>query len=501
KLGGVVSGTATLDSSWLDVRFSNANLYHRDGPGDPTHATGSGRVTYGTKYMTYDMSLDIQPLNLSMVGKSLFPTMPALGLVSGPLRVQGQSPDLALAFSWQGSAGALSFDGRVDMDSVGGYGARGRGQFSGVNFSQLLASAGASLRRGTLSGHYDIDVAGESAAALNGMADVSVERTTFEGVRVYPTRAQLRFADGRLRLADTLRLRTDAATLVATGGIGLPRGRPDTVRFSVDVDSLGGLRPILSPLDTTLLGAAATVPDSMSGAGTATGTLTGTLDSLDLNARVVASDLYWNQNRGQRLAADVIVHDILHRRIGSGSARVDSVTLFGVALDTIGGRLVLTDSMHARFSLGALSRTGPTAVASGLWSRGAGVQTFRFDTAALNVAPSVWRLAAPATVSRDTAGGWRVDSLLLRNQDSGFVALAANVPDSGAAMARLRAQGIPLRDVRTLAQIKDSLSGVLGFSVDAAGTKLRPQINADVHLASVRWAGVGLDSVNAHANY
>ena len=28
---GTVSGTATLDSSWLDVRFSNASLFHHDG--------------------------------------------------------------------------------------------------------------------------------------------------------------------------------------------------------------------------------------------------------------------------------------------------------------------------------------------------------------------------------------------------------------------------------------------------------------------------------------
>src|SRR6185312_2222849 len=55
RLGGFASGTATLDSSWLDVRFSNANLVHQDGPGDPTRLTGSGRITYGEPYMQYDL--------------------------------------------------------------------------------------------------------------------------------------------------------------------------------------------------------------------------------------------------------------------------------------------------------------------------------------------------------------------------------------------------------------------------------------------------------------
>src|SRR5205814_1822746 len=44
RLGGTISGTATLDSSWLDVRFANADIVHRDGPGEPSHLTGNGRV-------------------------------------------------------------------------------------------------------------------------------------------------------------------------------------------------------------------------------------------------------------------------------------------------------------------------------------------------------------------------------------------------------------------------------------------------------------------------
>ena len=31
----------------------NANLTHTDGPAEPTHMTGGGRVTYGEKFMTY----------------------------------------------------------------------------------------------------------------------------------------------------------------------------------------------------------------------------------------------------------------------------------------------------------------------------------------------------------------------------------------------------------------------------------------------------------------
>ncbi|HCU11864.1 MAG TPA: hypothetical protein DGB72_07055, partial [Gemmatimonadetes bacterium] len=40
KIKGTVSGTATLDSSWLDVRFKNANLLHHDGNEPISHVTG-----------------------------------------------------------------------------------------------------------------------------------------------------------------------------------------------------------------------------------------------------------------------------------------------------------------------------------------------------------------------------------------------------------------------------------------------------------------------------
>src|SRR6185437_1177776 len=96
-----------------------------------------------------------------------------------------------------------------------------------------------------LSGHYDVDVSGASARSLRGSADLSIERTRLDSILVYPSHASVRFADGRM-LVDSLRLHTKPAMIVASGGIGLPGGRADSLRYTISIDSLGGFRPYLS---------------------------------------------------------------------------------------------------------------------------------------------------------------------------------------------------------------------------------------------------------------
>jgi translocation and assembly module TamB len=499
RLGGVISGTATLDSSYLDVRFSNAHLVHQDGPGEPSQATGSGRVTYGT-YMNYDLALDAQPLNLTMLARSpQFEGLPLGGLWSGPIRVRGMAPDLEVSTSLQSSLGALSFDGRVDIDSVGGLGAHGRGQFGNLNLAGLLDAP--RFPAGTVSGHYDLDLAGETASSLTGSAELALEPTTLDSIHVFPSDARLRFAEGQV-LIDSLRLHTRAATLVASGGIGLPKGRPDSLRFTLTVDSLGGLRPIISHPDTTLLGARGTPPDSLAGNIVLHGVASGTLDALSLNGRLTASDLTFNAEHGGSLTGTFDLRNALTTPAGTVAIHGDSLTLGGIKLDTLGGVWQFEDPAHARFAVDVLSRNGPTAAVIGRWTRAdsSGVQTVNVDSLGLTVAQSTWHLAQPTRITFDSVST-RLDSLVLRRGDSASVTLLANVPNVGPAIAQLRAVGIPLRDVGTIAQLQDTLSGVASLSATVTGTRTAPVIDANAELAGIEWGNVNVDRVTTNARY
>ncbi|MGH7616410.1 MAG: hypothetical protein ACREPM_04210, partial [Gemmatimonadaceae bacterium] len=499
RLGGFASGTATLDSSWLDVRFTDANVALQDGPGDPSRFTGSGRITYGDE-MTYDVSLQAEPLSLTMLARSptVFPA-PFFGLVSGPLRAHGTTQDLAVQTSLQGAMGALTFDGRVDLDSIGGYGVHGHGEFSAFNVATLLQSK--TIPGGLLSGHYDVDAAGETAATTAGSAEISLERTTFDSVRVYESQAHVHFAGGKMSV-DSLRLHTAAATLTASGALGLPKGTPDTITFKVTVDSLGGLRPLpfLSTADSLIADGAAAPVDSLSGSGTLNGKAYGTMDLLNLSGRLDASNLYINKDRGEHLGMTFDLRNVVNSVSGDVHIGIDTVTLAGIELDSVAATFQLTDPEHRRFSGVARSSNGPAATAAGVWNTTSGVDSVRFDDLRLAIGNDRWSLTAPSRLRRDSTG-FTIDSLLLRNRDSSSIAFVANVPNTGPAFTRLRATNVGLQEFGLVEQFTDSLTGLLNLTVAATGTKLAPDIAADASLSGVTLRGVDIDRVVASARY
>ena len=503
RLGGIVYGTATLDSVWLDVRFSNASLFHQDGPGEPSQVTGSGRGTTAA-VMEYDLTLDAQPLNATMLARSKpFEALPIRGLFSGPLRVRGTAPDLEIATTLQSAAGSFSFEGRADIDSIGGYGAHGRGQFSALNIAGLLEKPSMSTI-GPLSGHYDVDVDSilVSPSSARGVADVSIDRTVIDSIRVHPSRVRVRFAEGKL-LVDSGFVRTDAFVIDSMrGGIGLPGGTPDSLHFAVRIDSLGGLRPLL-PQPVPAPGQTVAQPDSLDGTAKIWGVASGTFDALTLSAHVSGQKLVYNKNHLDTLWANVDLHNALSSETRSGSieAGTDSITLAGIALDTIQGTLTFLDSPHRQFAIRALSRNGPTAVAGGRWTDSAATQFVFVDSLRLAVGDDRWRLTAPARVVIDS-NAVRMDSLLIRNLDSAFIALAANVPSAGPAFAQMQARGIPLAEVRTIAQLSDTLVGTANMSVVATGTRERPVISGNLRVNSLQYGkDFKIDSVTATGGY
>ncbi len=483
RVNGVVSGSAVLDSSWLDVRFSNAALTHADGPEAPSRATGSGRVTYGTSFMSYELGLQLAPLSLTTMARS-YPKLPLRGSFSGPLRVSGAAPDLDVSADLIGAAGHIVYAGRVDADSLGGYGARGSGTFNALSAAALVGRASPAS---SLNGSYDVDLLGDSLANLAGSLVVRAGPSVLDGVRIESGLTRARFQQGLVRV-DTLALRAAWGALRATGVLGLTRAPgADSLVLAMDVDSLGGLRRYLSPT-----GAAGSAGDSLRGSLSFRGAVAGWLDSLSVRGAVTGRDLGVRAERATALQGDLALRLVRGRGAGVLAVQADSLTLGGIRLATTRVRADVLDTGHARFAIDTRGESATALRAAGEWRSAQGMTTVRVDTVALAIGESRWALLAPAQFARSPAGT-TLDTLLLADGSGGRIAGSMRVPNGAPVRISLRADSLPLADAGRLAQLPTALSGRLQLTFDVTGTRDHPTMTLDAEARGLRYGGLAAE--------
>lgn len=502
RLGGWVSGSATLDSSWLDVRFRNADLTHHDGPGEPTRMTGNGRATYGEKFITYDLALNAEPLSFSTLARS-YPKLPITGSYAGPLRVQGTLEDLAVVGELRGPAGVLAIDARVDGDPPT-YGFSGTAQLTNVNLATLLDSATLGRRAPTtaLSARFLADVRGDSLATLAGSASMDLERSEIDGIRFYPSRAAVAFAGGHLRV-DTLQLESVAGTLAASGGIGLERGVTDSLVFRLRLDSLGGVRQYLADRSADSTRAAALLSaagDSLGGSVELAGTVRGAIDDFTATGALDAQDLWRRGESVRRMNGTFTFRDSTDAISGRVVATLDTARVGGVGIDRATADVRAIDRSNFDYALDVAASTGPSARASGTLALRGDTTLVALDTLRLTLGRDVWHLERPAHVlsSRELLS---IDSIALRASEAGAISLAGTAPVSGPVALDLRADNVALRDVGAIAQTTDSLGGRLTFEAHVRGTRAEPTIAMRAAIDSVSVGGVRLDRVNVGGSY
>lgn len=486
---GTVAGVATLDSSWLDVRFSQADLTHQDGDGQPSRFTGSGRVTWGEQFMTYDMDLQAQPLSLTMLARS-YPKMPLQGIYTGPMKIKGTVADLAVNTTLQGDAGTLSFDGTLDTYPPG-YAVHGTGQLQQLDLAKLISTPGTTPS--SLTGQYALQLAGDSLANLAGTATLGLQRSEIDGTRVYDARTALRFADGRL-VIDTLRAETVAGSVTAQGGLGLPHGRPDSMTVRLTMDSLGGLRRWLSSPK-------AAAPDTLEGVTRVAVTLAGRVDSLDARGEAAVARLIYGTTHADSIAAHFDLRDVLRDPRGTVTFAIDTLRFGTTRFDSLSGAVQLAGKNDATFRV-ALNAAHDRVLggARGVYAQRAGVMRVTIDSLAIAADTSRWQLAAPATFARDSQA-LTLDSLVLRDGRRGRIAVVGSFPDSAPVHGELHAERVSLADLGMLLQTQSTLGGQGSLDVRVDGTRAAPVIGVTSQLDSLVVGTMHVERVTAGGSY
>ena len=503
RVTGIVSGTATLDSLWYDVRFRNADLTHRDGPGDPTRATGGGRLTVGETYTSYDLALNMQPLSFTTLARS-YPSLPLRGSYQGPLRVQGTVDDLALTTELTGPGGTFSYDGRVDAFPKT-YSARGTLTFANLDVRTLLAND--TIPATSLTGRVELDVSADSSTrdstltSLAGVVSATLDRSVVDSMRVYQAIARLGFNNGRLRI-DTVRVETVAGIVSAHGAFGLTSAVNDSLAYEVLVDSLGGLRRYLGAVaapQATATGAS-TAADSIDGSVTLTGMLHGNIDSLRLAGNVDARDLWLRGDRAKHIAGGIEYTNVRGAMTRRLSARVDTALVANVGIRQGTVALRAYDRQHAEFKAEVVSTNGPAMLVHGDAAMIGDTTSVRLDTVALAVRDHRLNLEHPTTIVM-RPDGITLDTIRVRDQSSGLLTVAGVVPVSTPVSLDIRADSVELGDIGELIQANVPFGGLATVTVNITGLRRDPRIAIDGRLDQPRFGDVHLDRATFGGSY
>ncbi|HTR79665.1 MAG TPA: hypothetical protein VMH39_16230, partial [Gemmatimonadaceae bacterium] len=497
RLAGVISGVATLDSSLYDVRFHDADLTHTDGLGEPTRVTGSGRITTGAQVITYDVALDANPLSFDLLARS-YPSLPLRGAMAGPIRAVGQLSDLDIKTQLSGRAGAFSFDGRVSADSTapGGYGATGQGELVGLDLQQLVSRE---TSPATVTGHYDVNLRGLSAADVSGTAALDLDHSIVDHMELSTGHANVAFGGGVARLSQPAVFSGPDWSATAVGGIGLPGGgATDSLMVSIASESLGPWRPYVS---SGILDSVSTGRDS------ANVNIVGRVDAFAVNGRAWTRGVVFGADSNPSLTAhyveaDFALDDVLTAPHGSVALAIDSLHLASYAIDTASASLQLLDSVRTTFTADWRHGAGLAAHLVGAVSRSGGVDTIRLDTGFVRTDSTTrwWLDAAPAHL---VLTGGRLDSVNAAfATDSGArVSVVGSMRDSSSVVLDLATSGAPLRSFALLAEADVPVGGRADLVASIRGPRSSPRITYSASLVAPSYDDIHVDGFTARGTY
>ncbi|HEX5178703.1 MAG TPA: translocation/assembly module TamB domain-containing protein [Gemmatimonadaceae bacterium] len=503
KLGGTISGTATLDSVWTDVRFSDADLTQHDGPAPPTHVTGRGRVTYGTT-TAFDVDLMASPLSFTTLARS-YPGLKFRDTYSGPLVARGTTSDLELHTELVGPAGAFGADGVFNLEPPT-YGAKATFTAHDLDVPMLLADT--TLMPARITGTMTADVHGDSVANLVGTASVMLDSSRVDSIDVRRSTASLAFGDGRMRV-DSMAVATDLLRATAKGAIGLRPQTPDSLSYVVDVDSLGALAPLLgiSVAATTGDGQPDTTADStaiedvLSGTLHGVGVLTGSIDTLETHGTVTGQSIAYGDNEIHHVSGSYAVHGLPHAPAGMMAGAMDSVMIANIRLDSIFGSVVLADRSSGSIGLVVVADSERGAYRAGArvaFARDSSALHLTVDTAGATLKDHAWHLERPAHIVEDS-GGLAIDTAVMRSTAGGVLRVRGTIPAHEAIDAEVTGDSLALADVGTLLQTTRPLGGTTTFDFTMSGAREHPVMHGtsrftdaqlgDVHVPYATLAG------------
>lgn len=479
KLRGQLTGHIEASGNTRSSMQFAADIHHYLS-GYTSSFTGKGTYTGGAQ-PGLNVELNALPLSLEEVSAS-YPALERLrGEARGPIRLTGALDNMEVHADLETLGGRARIDGRLMRT-----GARPRYAGDATLYSFRLDRLVNDLPETSLDGTVSFDVTATSPEDANGFINAQLAHGSVRDVDFRDARASLKINDGALRV-DTMIARTMLGALSASGTLGMRAGRTGSIAFTIRTDSL------------TLLDDSAHTPTA--GKVRGNGTVTGSVQSFDLDANLNIEKLLYGSLNGDRVSATV-----KGTTLGTDAgrivvtARADSLVAFGEQVDTTAA--TFTYAAHkGDLNVAAGSADGTEyKLAAGMESLTNGL-LFTLRELQLGKRSAPWTLRHAATIQTDDHG-LTADTIEIMRGDAGRISGAGRIawhdlshaPEPGQASDfRLEFTGVPFAEFALVTSGTANVKGTLDGHVRVTGNAVAPLLDAD---ATVNGFGVEDASVD-----
>ncbi len=535
-IGGVVTGTATLNGSTVGELRIIADIDHRD-RGTRSALDGTATVHLGGR-AGFTVDAHARPVSLVEVGR-FFPAAGLQGTAAGPFHLSGTTSDLRVRgdfvlpdggrFAARGTLDIASRDKGYDLVS----------QLVAVNLGTVVSKA----PKTRITGNVVTKGRGFDPATMRAAIAADFKKSSVDSIGVDTASVKANIGAGT---AEVPMLYVGIAHTVAraSGSFGLTHDHAGEIKFTVAADSLGVFNRWL-PKSATTQAVVAPRPgvtarafararsdsarrdratemqrlisgqppprlvvsppkpvagDTITGSAYVAGTLSGNLYDFTLQGRAGGTHVDIRGNYARTFKSEFVWRNA---RTPNATLAVgldaDSLSVMGFAFDSLMARVTYR-SPGGHLELGVIEDQQRRYSANGDYALYAAQKQvkltdmkFQFDTVA-------WTLMRPSLVTWG-GPGMRVSDFELRDRGAGRLYANGLLPTEGSADFRLEVDNFPLSNVVDITQTDVRLNGLLMLHGNMTGTLGAPRYKGAFGIVGGSWNGTKVPDVRGTFDY
>jgi autotransporter translocation and assembly factor TamB len=533
KLGGTLSGTATLNGSTAGVLTAQGDVTHVE-RGAVSSATGRAAMRVrGLPW--FDVDARMHPLALATLGRFM-PSVGLRGTASGPVRLRGSINNLAintqLTFP---DGGFLDLRGTMDLASRElGYNL----EFDTRAFN--AASAIPRLPQTSITAVGSARGRGTDPATMQAQIIADVAASSVDTVSLDSANVRVAIANGIARF-DTLAVGLPQGIIEAKGTFGLAPGHDGTLSYHIAVDSLSRFAGLIStdtavvrPRPGILAARVAraradssriarsteveraitgrtlprTVVDTpqavrrneLSGSVRADGVATGNIRNFNVKGTASGSNIV---ARGNTVGAFTADYDWINARTPQSQVRINAqartVRAAGFDLDSVGAKLTYAKP-NGTAEIVVNQDNARTYSANAAFTLDKLRNELKLNNLRLQFDTSVWASTRVAALHWGQAG-IDVENLELRNSSDGRIYVNGFIPKEGNANLDIAVENLNVADVIALTQSAYDATGLISLNVHATGTLENPQFKGTFGGTDLTYNGKPVAEVRGNVEY